>query len=165
MFTVASLHRPLLYLSYYLKRNRAEYYDRLMAIRENGDWEGWLTFFLRGVALTAEEATSTARSIIDQRERHRTLIQERGLGVNALRLLDVMFQRPILNVNLAKETLGVSFGTAAKLIEQLEEAGLLEEGTGGHRNRRFSYTPYLELFQEQESLTEAPAPLQTTAAD
>lgn len=159
------LHRPLLYLSYYLKRNRAEYYDRLMAIRENGDWEGWLTFFLRGVALTAEEATATARSIIDQRERHRTLIQERGLGVNALRLLDVMFRRPILNVNLAKETLGVSFGTAAKLIEQLEDAGLLEEGTGGHRNRRFSYAPYLQLFQERESLTGAPAPSQTTAAD
>ena len=59
----------------------------------------------------------------------------------------------------------MSFGTAAKLIEQLEDAGLLEEGTGGHRNRRFSYAPYLQLFQERESLTGAPVPSQTTAAD
>lgn len=62
------LHRPLLYLSLYLKRHRAEYYDRLMAIRENGDWEGWLRFFVRGVAETAEEATLQARSIVQLRE-------------------------------------------------------------------------------------------------
>ena len=58
------LHRPLLYLSHYLKRHRSEYYDRLMAVGEAGDWEGWIKFFLRGVAETAEEATETARAIV-----------------------------------------------------------------------------------------------------
>ncbi|TAK67226.1 MAG: Fic family protein, partial [Dehalococcoidia bacterium] len=62
------LQRPLLYLSNFLKRNRVEYYDRLMAVRTAGDWEGWLRFFLRGVAETAEEATLTARSIVSLRE-------------------------------------------------------------------------------------------------
>jgi Fic family protein len=62
------LHRPLLYLSVYLKRNRAECYDRLMAIRNSGDWESWLRFFLTGVAQTAEEATATARAILELRE-------------------------------------------------------------------------------------------------
>ena len=55
------LSQPLLYLSYYFKKNRLEYYDRLMAVREKGDWEGWIKFFLKGVAVTADEATSTAK--------------------------------------------------------------------------------------------------------
>jgi Fic family protein len=74
------LHRPLLYLSQYLRRHRAQYYDRLMAIREEGDWEGWLRFFLRGVAETADKATTTARAILDLRQYQRTLIQEKALG-------------------------------------------------------------------------------------
>src|SRR5579884_3180227 len=82
------LQRPLLYLSVYLKRNRAEYYDRLMAIRNSGDWESWLGFFLTGVAQTAEEATATARAILDLREEHRHRVQEQTAGVNGLRLLE-----------------------------------------------------------------------------
>ncbi len=62
------LHRPLLYLSHYLKRHRAEYYDRLTAVRLDGDWEGWLRFFLQGVAETADEATDTAGTIVVLRE-------------------------------------------------------------------------------------------------
>ncbi|HET7038074.1 MAG TPA: Fic family protein, partial [Thermomicrobiaceae bacterium] len=79
------LHRPLLYLSYYLKRNRAEYYARLMAIRGAGDWEGWLKFFLEGVAEAAEEATETAQAIVRLREAHRSLLQEHGVSANGLR--------------------------------------------------------------------------------
>ena len=96
------LHRPLLYLSHYLKRHRAEYYDRLMAVREAGDWEGWLRFFLRGLAETAAEATITARAIVQLQGEHRLLIQEQGLGVNGLRLLDLLFQRPLANIKLVE---------------------------------------------------------------
>jgi len=143
------LHRPLLYLSVYLKRNRAEYYDRLMAIRNSGDWESWLRFFLTGVAQTAEEATATARAILELREEHRHRIQERTAGVNGLRLLDLLFERPLVHVNLVKDSLGISFVTANKLVEQLEGLGVVEEVTGRKRDRVFSYSPYVALFQDE----------------
>jgi Fic family protein len=143
------LHRPLLYLSVYLKRHRAEYYDRLMAIRSSGDWESWLRFFLTGVAQTAEEATATARAILDLREKHRRLIQEKTSGVNGLRLLDLLFERPLLHVNLVKDSLGIAFVTANKMVEQLEGLGILEEITGRKRGRIFSYTPYVALFRDE----------------
>jgi Fic family protein len=143
------LHRPLLYLSVYLKRNRAEYYDRLMAIRNSGDWESWLRFFLAGVAQTAEEATATARAILQLREDHRHRIQEQTTGSNGLRLLDLLFERPLVHVNLVKDALGISFVTANKLVEQFERLGVVEEITGRKRDRIFSYAPYLALFQDE----------------
>lgn len=140
------LHQPLLYLSTFLKRHRAEYYDRLMAIRERGDWEGWLRFFLKGVAESAEEATPTARSLVRLRDEHRTLIQEHGLGMNGLRLLDLLYHVPLVNVRFVEEKLGVTYFTANKLTKEFEALRLLEEVTGAKRNRRYRYSMYLGLF-------------------
>ncbi len=156
------LHRPLLYISYYLKRNRAEYYDRLTAIREQGHWEGWLQFFLRGVIETANEATHTAGRIVDLREAHRILIQENELGTNTLRLLDFLFQRPVINVNAVKDRLGISFPTANKLVRQLESLGIIMELTGGQRGRAFRYTPYLDLFTDPLPSDDRDVPVQAT---
>ncbi|HVA84883.1 MAG TPA: Fic family protein [Candidatus Saccharimonadales bacterium] len=142
------LHRPLLYLSYFLKRHRAEYYDRLMAIRHDGDWEGWLAFFLRGVAETAGESTATAAQILRMRERHRADIHD--LGANGSQLLDHLYERPLVNVLAVQTALGVSWPTANKLIGQLESRGILEEVTGFKRNRVFRYEPYLSLFRERD---------------
>jgi len=147
------LHRPLLYLSHYLKRHRAEYYDRLMAIREDGNWEGWTQFFLRGVVETAQEATATASAIASLREHHRNLIQQERLGVNSLELLDLLYQWPLLNVNFVKDKMGASFYTANKLIESFERLGLLDETTGGQRNRRYRYTLYMDLFREDQGFS------------
>jgi Fic family protein len=122
-----------------------------MAIRDDGDWEGWLKFFLRGVGGTAEEASATALNIVNLRERHTALVQERGLQMNGLRLLDLLFERPLVNVKLVKEQMKVAFVTASKLVEQFEGIGLLKETTGGQRNRRFCYAPYLALFEEEEA--------------
>ncbi len=141
-----ALHRPLLYLSVYLRANRAEYYDRLTAIRRRGDWEGWLKFFLRGVAETASEATATAHRIFELREEHRRLVDGHGLGPNALKLLSLLFASPIVNVNRVSTELGVTFATANKLIGRFERLGLLREITGQRRSRRFRYDPYLRLF-------------------
>lgn len=143
------LHQPLLYLSLYLKRNRTEYYDLLMAIREDGDWEGWLRFFLRGVAETAEEATLTARSIVELREAQRSQLVTEQLPPNALRLLDFAYLRPIMNVSLAAGELGVTFATANKLVESFERLSLLHEVTGRRRDRIFRFTPYLALFETE----------------
>lgn len=160
------ISRPLLYLSYFLKRHRAEYYDRLNAIRVDGDWEGWVRFFLRGVYETASEATDTARRIVRLRERHQMEIGQRGYGMNEFRLIDLLFQRPLVNVALVQEALGVeSFHTASKSIERLADLGYLEEITGRKRDRVFRYTPYVSLFEEtrasddKESMTQVPESL------
>ena len=145
-----ALQHPLLYLSHHLKRHRAEYYDRLLAVREAGDWEGWVRFFLRGVADTAEEAVQTARAIVALREAQRAAIQDNGLGVGGLRLLDVLFQYPILHVAFAAERLGVGFKTANRLVGRFEELPLLAETTGGRRHRRYRFEPYLALFHETD---------------
>ena len=92
----AVLHRPLLYLSYFLKRHRSEYYDRLMAVRHDGDWEGWIGFFLRGIAEAAAEATSTAEAIVRLREGERATVLD--LGANGIGLLDLLYQQPVTNV-------------------------------------------------------------------
>lgn len=135
-----------------LKRHRSEYYARLMAVRQEGNWEGWLQFFLRGVAETAEEATDTARAIVAMREAHHELLRTRASGVNEARLLDLLFQRPLVNVALVARLLDVTRVTATRLVDQLSQAGLLEEITGRKRDRVFRYTPYWRLFQDVDEL-------------
>ncbi|CAN5696232.1 Fic family protein [soil metagenome] len=156
------LHRPLLYLSTFLKHNRAEYYDRLMAIRNDGNWEGWNSFFLRGVAETAEEATETARKIVTMREDHRFLVQDFGLGRNELRLLDLLFVRPLVNTAVVMRSLEVTDVTASRLLERLGKIGLVDEVTGQRRSRVYRYTPYWRLFQDRPADIIADTAIQAT---
>jgi len=142
------LRQPLLYLSYYFKLHRTEYYDRLMAVRLKGDWEAWLRFFLRGVVQTAREASQTAERIFELRDRHREMIIEHGLGDNALLLLSELFQRPLLNIKLAAQVLNTTYPTASRLISGLHELGILEEITGRRRSRIYRYEPYVSLFAD-----------------
>jgi Fic family protein len=158
-----ALREPLLYLSYYLKLHRAEYYDRLTAIRTDGDWEGWMRFFLRGVATTAEEATTTAERIFELRERHRSLVLEET-GANGLKLLSALFQQPLVNVNHVSEAVEVTFPTANRLVARFEELQLLREVTGQRRSRLFRYEPYLRLFDEPAPPPEEITDTQRTAA-
>jgi len=146
------LKLPLLYLSYFFKRHRLEYYDRLQAIRDNGDWEGWLKFFLRGVFEVGKEATETARKIVNLREAHRALITEklrRGAS-KALMVLETLYFRPIISVQVVMEASKLSYANANRLVRDLCNLTLLEEFTGQRRNRRFSYEPYLSLFKDTE---------------
>lgn len=160
------LRQPLLYLSTYLKRRRAEYYDRLMAVRDDGNWEGWLRFFLRGVAETAEVATTTAREIVQLRERHRQTLQDHRLGHNEFRLLDLLYRNPIANITLVAGRLDVTDVTASRVLDRLGALGLVEELTGQRRNRVFRYTPYWQLFRDPEADNDDDAvPLQATAPD
>lgn len=159
-----ALRAPLLYLSYYFKLHRAEYYDRLMAVRLRGDWEGWLRFFLRGVADTAEQATGAAERIFELRELHRSLVMDET-NPNGLRLLSMLFRRPLVNVNAVSRELDVSFPTANRLVARFEELGLLREVTGQRRLRMFRYEPYLRLFDEPGSQGAERVPAQATGAD
>jgi Fic family protein len=123
-----------------------------MAIRDRGDWESWLAFFLRGVEETAEEATSTARAILQLREDHQTLVHDKGLGRNGFRLLALLLKGPVVNVRWVERELGVTYVTANNLRGRLETIGVIEEFTGAKRNRRFRYSPYLELFRQPDSI-------------
>lgn len=141
------LHRPLLYLSHYFKAQRLEYYDRLTAIREHGDWEGWLKFFLRGVAIVSQQAAGVAREILELRATHSVLVSQKAANRSlAPRLLDLLYEKPLVTVRLVEEVLDCSFATANNLVGIFVALGLLEEITGGQRNRLFRYRPYLELF-------------------
>lgn len=145
------LQRPLLYISYFFKKNRAEYYDRLQAVRDTGNWEGWLKFFLRGVYEVAQEAAATARKIVNLKEEHRQLVlNEMGRrSGNAIALLESLYFRPVFNVEHAEAITNLSYQNANSLIKDLSDIGLLEEITGKKRNRAFSYAPYLDVFQDQ----------------
>ena len=142
------LQEPLLYLSHYLRAHRLEYYDRLTAVRELGAWEGWVEFFLAGVAATAQEATSTATAIVELRDRHRALAARSG--TYGLPFLDHLFQQPILNVRSVRDALATTYPTASGLISAFEREGLLHETTGHRRNRIWRFTPFLALFSDHE---------------
>lgn len=139
------LKKPLLYLSYYFKKHRNEYYDRLQAVRDQGDWERWMQFFFEGVREVAAQATETAKKIQFLRESHREMIGRKVAPLGHL-LLDHLFQEPIINVNRAAEILDKNYVTANKLVATFEELGLLEEITGFKKYREYAYQPYLELF-------------------
>ncbi len=142
------LRKPLLYLSLYLRAHRAEYYDRLTAIRVDGNWEGWLKFFLMGVFEVSQSATDTVQAVLQLRESHRAIIAEtmgrRSPG--GLRLLDLLFTQPITYVSVAATRLECSYFTANRIIERMVALGILVETTGDQRNRRFRYQAYLDLF-------------------
>jgi Fic family protein len=145
------LNRPLLYLSHFFKRHRAEYYDRLMAVRTDGHWEQWIKFFLRGVSEVSLDATETARKILRLREESRTRLTHVGSTSNlAHRLLDLLFKNPMITVKFVASQLGCSFAKASQLVGSFQqlEPGLLEETTGFARNRKFRFKPYLDLFPE-----------------
>ena len=142
------LRQPLLYLSHYLKAHRAQYYDRLMAIRNDGDWEGWIRFFLRGVAEVSREAVDTAQALLGLREKHRQRIAQEGeRSAQGIQLLEMLYEHPIVTVRMVETRLECAYVTANKLVEQFVRLGFLEEMTGYQRNRRFRYAPYLALFQ------------------
>ena len=142
------LHRPLLYLSHFLRANRAEYYDRLMAIRNHGDWEGWLKFFVRGVDEVSCEAIDTAKAILRIRDEHREIIGA-AMGGNAfaMPLLDYLFEQPLVTISTVEKRLKCVYVTASKLVEHFVRLGLLKEITGQRRNRRYRYEAYLALFR------------------
>jgi len=138
------LMKPLLYLSFYLKGNRLEYYDRLTAVRKNGDWEGWAKFFLKGVEQTGLEAGETARKVIAFREQ--AIRTASALGANELKLVEYLFAHPLTDIQTVEKHLGVVYNTAAALIRRFERADLLKETTGRQRNRVYRFSAYLDLF-------------------
>ena len=143
-----ALRKPVLYLSHYFKKHRQEYYDRLQAVRDAGDWERWLVFFLKGIAEVSTQAAHTAQRILLLREEHRARITERlgRAAGNGHRVLESLYERPIASVKQVETLLGTTFAAANQIVRRLVEAGILVEITGQARHRRFRYDPYVQLF-------------------
>jgi Fic family protein len=143
----ALLSSPLLYLSLFFKRHRDEYYRRLAAVRTEGDWEGWLVFFLEGVATIAGEAVDSARELfaLVSRDRNRVLATPQ-VSIMAARLFERLPEHPMLTIANAIEWLETTRPTATKAVLSLLEAGVLSESSGRKRNRTFVYTEYLDLL-------------------
>ena len=144
------LHKPVLYLSHFFRQHRQAYYEHLQSVRDRGDWEAWLAFFLRGVIAVAGEAADTARRIQLLREQHRSAITEqlgRAAG-NGHRVLESLFDRPIVAVTDIQQMTGTTYAAANNLVSRLVTIGVLSEMTGYARNRRFRYAPYIELFSD-----------------
>jgi len=146
--------KPLLYLSLFFKRHRHEYYRRLNAVRADGDWEGWIEYFLDGIATIADEAVSSARELFDLVTGDRTRVLEHaGTSVAAVRLFEQLPRHPIVSVANAMKQLGVSKPTAGRAVETLEEAGVLVETTGRKRDRSWVYRNYLDRLRIGTDLT------------
>ena len=144
------LQKPALYLSHYFRRHQQTYYDLLQSVRDTGDWESWLAFFLRGVNAVSIEATETSRRILDLREEHRAVVTERfgRAAGNGHRALDRLYERPIVSVSEIQEIIGQSYPAANDLVSRLVEANILREITGQTRNRAFAYQSYINLFSD-----------------
>lgn len=149
LFDAGVLDQPLLYLSYYFKQHRDEYYRLLNTVRAEGDWEAWLDFFLEGVESTATSAVQTAHQLLslfrDDAARVRTLGRA---AANALRVFDAFRARPLATLNDLTERTGVSYPTVARAVEALENLGIAREITGRKRERVFAYTRYLDILGE-----------------
>jgi len=147
------LHSPLLYLSYYFKTYREEYYHRLDQVRRQGDWEGWLLFFLRGVATVAKQATETAEAILDLHSVMAEAVQAaRPRGArNALRALDYLFDRPFITSSSLQSALSITAPTANALIEAFVEIDALTEITQQSYGRTYRFAPYIDLLRDATS--------------
>ena len=141
------LAEPLMYLSAYLKQHQAEYYRRLSAIRTEGDWEGWVSFFLEGVAVAAEQAErniiEVASLVAADRKR---LLQSPKAGPASYRLFEMLPMMPRLTIERVRQRLDTSFPTATAAVKALEDLGIVAEMTGQKKNRSYSYQAYVDLL-------------------
>jgi len=143
-----TLTEPVLYLSLYFKIHRTEYYDLLNSVRESGDWESWLEFFLNGVHDTAKQAVITAREILTLIEKDRARIASIGRGAgSALQVHRYLERKPLAVIPEIAKALRLSTPTITSSLQKLEEAGLVREITGKRRGRVFVYSAYLHILE------------------
>src|ERR1700733_4980074 len=144
-----ALREPMLYLSLFFKTNRQTYYDLLMRVRETGDWEAWIEFFLTGVKETSEQAVSAARRILALLDSDRQKIEALGRpAASALRVFQHAQTSPILSIQATAKKIGISFPTVTASVNHLQDLGVLRETTGKQRRRLFVYDAYLKILSE-----------------
>lgn len=143
------LKTPALYISYYLKQNRIEYYDRMSEVRNKENYEQWVKFFLRAIYSSAEDASQTIEKLSGLRDRNMEKIQKLGrASATALKVFHYLEQNPIIDTSKTAQDLGISFSTTSGAIRRLKEQGILVQTNNANRNRVFSYEEYLNLLRK-----------------
>jgi Fic family protein len=147
LFWKEILSKPLLYLSFYLKKKRQEYYDLLMKVRTEGAWENWVKFFLRGISETSEEAAESAREIIQLKDiLMEELYKSSIASIYAVRLIDLLFETPMISTKEITDKLKISKEAANELVKKFEKVGILKEITGKQRYKKYSFKRYIEII-------------------
>lgn len=142
------LDEPVLYISHYINQHKPTYYERLQNVRDHGDWEGWITFFLKAIKTTADKAARTTDAIFSLQERDREKIGEHIQSKYRYELHDYLFRQPIVTMPEVANTLDCSYQTARDLVLQLEDLDILHEYTGQQRYRKYVYLDYYDKFEE-----------------
>jgi cell filamentation protein, protein adenylyltransferase len=142
------LPEPLLYLSAYFESNRHAYYDHLLAVSQAGAWEAWLLFFLRGVAVQAEDAAKRIHRLQHLREAFRQQFQAARAAARLLQVVDLLFERPLITIPQIQSSLKVQFPVAQRYVERLVSAGVLREITGNARNRVYRADAIMQAIEE-----------------
>ena len=142
------LSQPLLYLSYYFKKNRTEYYDRLMRVRFEGEWEEWIKFFLKGVAEVSDEATTSAKNIIELKNTISSFLSKEKSGANEQLLLDMIFKNPFVTRTAIIDELEISSPTAGDLLERFCKYGILRDLTPEkQRGKKYLFKEYYDILE------------------
>ncbi len=142
------LKKPILYLSDFFERNRTLYYDNLTRVREKNDIIQWFKFFLVGVIETAKNSIETFNGILKLKKQIEIKIQDLGSrSNNAMLIINHLFQRPIIDAQIAHQITKLSLPSVYKLIKELEDLKILYEITGGKRGKLFVFNDYLKLFK------------------
>ena len=143
------LPEPVMYLSGYLKQHQTEYYRRLSNVRTEGDWEGWVAFFLEGVAVAAQDAERgiVAIATLLAADRRKLLASTKA-GPASYRLFELLPMMPRFNIDQVRQKLGTTFPTANAAVKVLEDLGLVTELTGQRKNRTYSYQAYISLLSD-----------------
>lgn len=144
------LSKPLLYLSLYFKMNRQQYYEHLQLVRETGDWEAWIQFFLNGVIKTANQAVETAKMLINLLAEDRKDIKTLGRPAASVLLVHQYLEKhPVTDITKITKHCNISHPTATKSIQHLEQLGIVTEITGKTRHKIYCYQHYLAILNEE----------------
>ena len=142
------LSTPALYISYFLKRNRVEYYDRMTEVRRNGSYEQWVRFFLQAVEECARDAIETIDRLTALHEKNAAIVGGMGRAAkNALLVFGYLEANPIIDIRKTAQALELSFNTVAAAVRRLTEAGILVQTVAANRNRSFAYEAYLDILR------------------
>lgn len=143
------LTTPALYISYFLKKNRVEYYDRMTEVREKGNYEQWIKFFLQAIMESAEDATNTIDELIALHDANVDVISKMGRSAkNAMLVFNYLETNPIIEIRKTAEALDVAFNTVSSAVSRLVDAGILVQTSKVSRNRTFAYEAYLDILRK-----------------
>ena len=143
------LNSPALYISYYLKKNRIEYYDRMSEVRNKDNYEQWIKFFLNAIKESADESVDTIKKLSELHDANIKKIDAMGRAAkNARAVFDYLEQNPIIDIGKTAKELNLAFSTVSLAVNRLMDASILIQTNNANRNRVFAYEKYLEILRK-----------------